>query len=69
MTANGQQPHMVCINHAPEVLGLLQELLEGDGDRITTRSHTDKDRDALVTLAPDLITLDYMWSSTRCPGS
>jgi CheY-like chemotaxis protein len=51
----------VCINHSPEVLGLLQELLEGDGYRVTTRSHTDKDLDAIVALAPDLITLDYMW--------
>jgi two-component system, OmpR family, response regulator VicR len=63
MTANGQQPHIVCINHSPEVLDLLQELLEGDGYRVTTRSHTDKDLDAIVALAPDLITLDYMWSS------
>jgi CheY-like chemotaxis protein len=63
MTANAQQPHIICINHSPDVLGLLRELLEDAGYRVTTWSHTDKDLDALVALAPDLITLDYMWSS------
>jgi CheY-like chemotaxis protein len=63
MNADGQQPHILCIDHTPEILHLLQELLQEDGFRVTTRSHVDKDLEEIVRLAPDLITLDYMWSS------
>jgi CheY-like chemotaxis protein len=63
MSADHQAPHILCINHSPEVLGLLRDLLEEEGYRVTTQSHTDRDLDHVVDLHPDLITLDYMWSS------
>ena len=59
--ADGQQPHILCITHAPEILALQRELLEEEGFRVTTRLHLDKDLDALLQLAPDAIIIDYMW--------
>lgn len=64
MHSNGQQPHILCINHTPEILALHQELLEEEGFRVTTRSRLDKNLDTIADLAPDAITLDYMWSSS-----
>jgi CheY-like chemotaxis protein len=63
MSADHKSPRILCINHSPEVLGLLRDLLEEEGYRVTTQSHTDRDLDHVVDLDPDLITLDYMWSS------
>lgn len=63
MHVDGTQPHILCINHSPEILALLQDLLEEEGYRVTTWSHQDKDLAQIEALAPDLITLDYMWSS------
>jgi CheY-like chemotaxis protein len=63
MHADGQQPHILCVNHSPEILSLLRDLLEEEGFRVTTRSHADKDLDHIAGLKPDLITLDYMWAT------
>lgn len=63
MNPDGQQPHILCVNHSPEILSLLRDLLEEEGFRVTTQTHTDKDLDRIAGLDPDLITLDYMWST------
>jgi CheY-like chemotaxis protein len=63
MHSDGQQPHILCIDHTPEILSLLRDLLEDEGFRVTTLTHTHKDLDQVVALAPDVITLDYMWPS------
>ncbi|MGI8404265.1 MAG: response regulator [Thermomicrobiales bacterium] len=54
--------HILAINQSEDVLQLFKYLLEDDGYRVTTRPYIDKDLDAIVRLAPDLIILDYMWS-------
>lgn len=63
MNSDGQQPHILCIDHTPEILSLLRDLLGDEGFRVTTLTHTHKDLDQIVALAPDVITLDYMWTS------
>lgn len=64
MSANGHQPHILCINHSPEILELLRDLLEAEGFRASTATSLEHDLDAIVALKPDAITIDYMWSSS-----
>ncbi len=54
-------PHILSINHSPDLLKLMRELLEDEGFRVSTQSHLDKDLDEVAELAPDLIIIDYMW--------
>jgi CheY-like chemotaxis protein len=61
MASAASRAHIVAINHAPEVLALLNDLLTEEGYRVTTRSHLDRDMQDLRDLAPDLIMIDYMW--------
>lgn len=63
MHADGTQPHILCVSLSPDILALLQDLLEEDGYRVTTWSHQDKDLSQMEAVAPDLITLDYMRSN------
>jgi CheY-like chemotaxis protein len=63
MNADGKQPHILCIDHSPEILALLKDLLEDEGYRVTIWTQADKDLTELIALGPDLITLDYMWST------
>jgi CheY-like chemotaxis protein len=63
MRADHQSPHILCIDHSPEILSLLRDLLEEEGFRVTTEDAADKDLDRIAELAPDLITLDYVWSN------
>lgn len=39
MHADGTQPHILCVSLSPDILALLQDLLEEDGYRVTTWSH------------------------------
>lgn len=64
MNTDAQQPHILCINHAPEILELLRVLLEDDGYRVSTLMMIDHSLDAIVDLNPDVITIDYMWASS-----
>ena len=64
MRADGQQPHVLCINHSPEILALQKALLEDEGFRVTTHSRLEKDLDKVAELAPDVIIIDYMWTSS-----
>ncbi len=54
-------PHILSINHSPDLLKLMRELLEDEGFRVSTQSHLDKDLGEVAELAPDLIIIDYMW--------
>ncbi len=64
MNADGQQPHILCINHSPEILALMKNLLEDEGFRVTTHSRLEKDLDKIAQLAPNVIIIDYMWTSS-----
>jgi CheY-like chemotaxis protein len=44
------------------VLNLFDEILSGEGYRVSTQPYIDKDLDHIVAIAPDLIILDYMWA-------
>lgn len=62
--SNGQQPHILAINHSPDVLQLLKELLMEESYKVTLRSHLDRDLPEINHIAPDLIIIDYMWATT-----
>jgi len=62
--SNGQQPHILAINHSPDVLQLLKELLVDEGYKVTLRSHLDRDLPDINHIAPDLIMIDYMWTTS-----
>ena len=58
----GQHPHILGIDHSPEILGLVEGLLEEEMFRITILSRSGKTLTAIALLAPDLIIMDYRWS-------
>lgn len=64
MHPDGHRPHVLCINHSREILNLLRDLLEGEGFRVSTLTAVDRNLDAIVALRPDVITIDYMWSTS-----
>jgi CheY-like chemotaxis protein len=64
MLPNGQTPHILVVNHAPEILDLMRELLGEAGYRVSTLTRPDQDIDSIVAIAPELIIIDYMWSSS-----
>jgi CheY-like chemotaxis protein len=64
MHPDGQARHILAVNHAPEILELVQELLEEYGYRVSVRARDQVTLDDIVDLAPDLVILDYMWSSS-----
>lgn len=64
MGSNGQQPHILCVNHSPAILALLRDLLEAEGFRASTLTSLEHDLDAIVALQPDVITVDYMWTAS-----
>lgn len=64
MAANTSTPHILCVNHTPEILDLLRTLLESEGYRVSTHTIAERDLDNIVALAPDLITIDYMWAES-----
>ncbi|HEV2107761.1 MAG TPA: response regulator [Thermomicrobiales bacterium] len=55
--------HILAMNNAQEVLDLFQELLEEEGYRVTTQPYLSRDLDEIKSMKPDLIVLDYMWST------
>jgi CheY-like chemotaxis protein len=59
-----QAPHILCVNHAPEILALFRDLLEDEGFRVSTLTTIERNLDDVVALAPDLITIDYMWTTS-----
>lgn len=59
MNLDGQQPHILAVNDAPEILALLREIFEEEAFRVSTRFNGDINLDEITQLAPDLIILDY----------
>src|SRR6476660_4990029 len=55
--------HILAINNDADVLKAFRDLLEDEGYRVTTQVYADRNLGGIVELAPDLIILDYMWSS------
>jgi two-component system, OmpR family, phosphate regulon response regulator PhoB len=64
MHSDGQAPHILVVNHAPEILDLMRDLLEEEGCRVTTQLRTEQDIDTIAEVAPDLIVIDYMWPNS-----
>ena len=64
MTVDGKQPHVLVVDHSPEILSLIRDLLEEELLRVSTCSDGDVDLDELARIAPDLILLD----PTSCPA-
>lgn len=64
MSSDGKQPHILCVNHAPEILNLMKDLLEGEGFRVSLMTTVERDLDAVARMAPDVITIDYMWTTS-----
>lgn len=61
VSLDSKQPHILAINHAPDLLLLLQDLLTDEGYRVTIQSHLERDLKVFDEIAPDLIIIDYMW--------
>ena len=64
MRLKGPSPHILVVNHAPEIIALMQELLDDAGYHVSTMLRDGQSIDTIVAVAPDLIIIDYMW-----PGS
>ncbi len=59
MRANGQQAHVVVIDHTPEIGLLFEELLRSESYRATTLGECPESIDEIVALRPDVIIHDY----------
>jgi CheY-like chemotaxis protein len=64
MQPDGQAPHILVANHAPEILELMRELPAEAGYRVSTMPRDGQDLDSIVALDPALIFIDYMWPSS-----
>jgi CheY-like chemotaxis protein len=63
MHHNGHPPHILAVNDSADVLALFKELLEEEGYRVSTMPVLTHDIDGAASLNPDLMVLDYMWST------
>lgn len=61
MSDTDTRKHILVLNESQDVLELFTELLEGY--RVTTQPYLATDFESIITMAPDLILLDYMWDS------
>ncbi len=57
------QPHILVIDHAPDLLTLYEEMLGDEGYRVTTSPIVSESLRAIEDQVPDLIILDYLWAS------
>jgi CheY-like chemotaxis protein len=64
MYPDGQAPHILVANHAPEILELMRDLLTEEGYRVTIANRDGQTLDAIAAVEPDLIVIDYMWPSS-----
>ena len=64
MTADGRQPHILIVNDTQEILVLMQELLEEEGNQVTT-SLALLDIAKVRALAPDIIVQDLLFEGTQ----
>lgn len=58
-----ESPHVLVLNNSEQLLALFRNILEGEGYVVSAESYRGQDLVHIVTLAPDLIILDYMWST------
>ena len=59
-----RQYHVLVVNHAPEILNLMRELLCEAGYRVSAVPRTGQSLDSIAELAPDAIIIDYMGPSS-----
>ncbi len=59
MPIDGQRPHVVVIDHAPEILLLFEELLASEAYRATVLGTCPESAEQLVALRPDVVLHDY----------
>ncbi len=64
MHPDGQARHVLVVNHAPEILELMRELLADEGYHVSTLARAGQDIDTIASLKPHLIIIDYMWPSS-----
>jgi CheY-like chemotaxis protein len=59
-TAEVGKPHVLVVNDTQEILDLFQEILEGEGFRVSLSAFAIKNLDTIIELAPDLVILDFL---------
>lgn len=59
MQTSAPRPHVVVIDHTPEILLIIQELLLSERYRVTAMDACPGDADSLAGLRPDVIIHDY----------
>src|SRR5215204_608814 len=64
---NGRRPHILVVDGTPEILDLLQELLEEEGYRVTPCREA-LDLEQVKALAPDVIIQDLLFEQTQERG-
>jgi two-component system, OmpR family, response regulator VicR len=67
MTDHGRQLHVLVVNDTQEILDLLQDLLEGEGYRVT-QSLSLLNIDKIKAMAPDIIAQDIMFEHSQDQG-
>lgn len=67
MSEDGRQPHILIVNDTQEILDLMQELLEGEGYRVTI-SLALLAVDQVKELAPDVIIQDLLFEHVQQEG-
>jgi two-component system phosphate regulon response regulator PhoB len=63
LSPNGRLPHILVLDNDAAVLSLFRDLLGEEGYSVTTQTHADHDLTGIIALQPDLIVLDYRWST------
>jgi len=60
VTKSAPERHILVINDAQEVLEVMKDLLEDEGDRVTIHSTAIRDLGRIKSIGPDLIVLDHL---------
>jgi CheY-like chemotaxis protein len=58
--SNVHAPNILVVDHAPEILELMCDLLEEE-HRVTTQPQAEQDIGTIAEVSPDPIVIDYMW--------
>jgi two-component system OmpR family response regulator len=60
MSTDGQQPHILVVDDSPEILDLKDDILEGEGFRVSTRLRRDTGLSEVMEQCPHLLVMDYV---------
>ena len=60
MNASPPRPHVLVLDHAPELLDLLREIFEDAGYRVTLRRMDEVGPDAVTACDPDVLVTDLV---------